>query len=315
MGKAKFEERLERLRQLRSTAPNEESLLVLRKSLQDRANLVVAEAARVTTEFHLCSFIPDLLAAFDRLFADPLKADPKCWGKTAIAKALMQLDHFESAPFVRGARHVQMEPVWGGQEDAAVQLRATCVLGLVQCADLSRTEVFRQLVDAMTDGADPVRLEAVRALQQMDGEESRLLLRLKARLGDPRPLITGQVFEAILNLEGDQAVDFVAQYLRSDNDGVRDEAALALGGSRLTAAINVLIEMWNQTRTHDFGDVLLRALSLSRDSVAVEFLLNLIRTGPGRDAASALDALKVHVKSAEMQVLAEKAQKERAATS
>src|SRR5262245_16120104 len=103
MGKAKFEERLERLRQLRSTAPNEESLLVLRKSLQDRANLVVAEAARVTTEFHLSSFIPDLLAAFDRLFADPVKADPKCWGKTAIAKALMQLDHSESAPFVRGS--------------------------------------------------------------------------------------------------------------------------------------------------------------------------------------------------------------------
>src|SRR5207237_4677638 len=95
-------------------------------------------------------------------------------------KALVALEYSESAAFLRASRHVQMEPVWGGQEDAAIHLRANAVLALVQCQDLSRAQVLRLLVDALADPADPVRLEAVRALEQMNGEESAALLRLKA---------------------------------------------------------------------------------------------------------------------------------------
>ena len=110
----KLEDRIEQLRQLRITPIEGDAAAILKKALSDRSNLIVAESARTIGELHLAVLLPDLLSAFDKLFFDPVKNDPKCKGKTAIVKALAQLDYSDSAPFVRGARHIQMEPVWGG---------------------------------------------------------------------------------------------------------------------------------------------------------------------------------------------------------
>jgi HEAT repeat protein len=225
--------RLEQLRQLRSATPNEEVAAALSKALKDRSNLVIAQAAKTIAELRLSQLIPALLETFDHLFEDPAKKDSKCWGKVAIVQALTELDHADSRPFIRGARHIQMEPVWGGQEDAAPPLRAMCYLALVQCDDLSRPEVFRHLVDALSDPADPVRLEAVRAIALLNGDEASILLRLKARLGDRRPAVTGQVFDALLILEGEKAIEFIAQQLGSTNNEVRDEAALLRRDARV----------------------------------------------------------------------------------
>ena len=205
MASRKLEDQLERIRQLRSANVGFRDRLALRKALADRANLVVAEAARTVEELHVVDLIPDLLTAYSRLFDDPVKTDPKCWGKTAIIKALTALDYSESPPYVRGSTHVQMEPVWGDHEDAAGALRSNCILALPQCSDLRRHEVFRHLIDSLMDPLDPVRLEAVRAIEQMNGDEAPLLLRLKARFGDKRPAVTGRVFDALLNLESEKA--------------------------------------------------------------------------------------------------------------
>lgn len=307
----KLEERLEQLRQLRDTEPGPASDAILRKALHDRSNLIVAEAAKVVGHLHRNALTEDLVAAFERLFENPVKTDPKCWGKTAIVKALTSLDYSESPPFVRAARHIQMEPVWGGQEDAAMHLRANAVLALVACTDLTRPEILRHLVDALADDLDTVRVEAVRALQQMNGEESCLALRVKAHAGDRRTVVLGQVFDAILQLEGERGVAFVAGFLKSSNDETRDEAALALGGSRVPAAVKVLIEVWDQARLKEFGSVILRALSSSRNETAIAFLLNLVKEGSSRDCAAALDALQLHVDSPEIRELTERAQKER----
>lgn len=311
MSKPRLEERLEQLRKLKSATPDEAVTAALRKALGDRSNLIVAEAAKACGELHLSALIPDLLRSLERLFENPVKTDPKCWGKTAIVKALTQLEYPDSAPFVRGSRHVQMEPVWGGQEDAAIHLRAACVWGFVQCTNLRRTGILQHLVDAASDSADPVRLEAVRALEQMGGDEAMLLLRLKARLGDARPVVIGQVFDSLLRLEMERAVGFVAEHLNSSNDEIRIEAALALGGSRLPPAIRVLIETWNAARIGEFRAVLLRALSSSREESALEFLLNLVRQGFDREAAAALDALQLHETSPEIQGRIEAAKTER----
>jgi len=311
MASRKLEERLERLKQLRTATPDESVVSAVRRGLEDRSNLVIAEAAKIAGELHLSSLIPDLLRAFDRLFNEPVKTDPKCWGKTAIAKALTNLAYTESPPFLRGSRHVQMEPVWGGQEDAAAQLRATCVLALVQCTDLRRIEVLRDLVDAMTDPADPVRLEAVRALEQMNGDEAALLLRLKAHLGDRRSIVIGEVFDALLNLEREQAVEFVGKVFKSTDAEVRDEAALALGASRLPDAVDFLINAWNEHHHREFALILLRALSASRQPPALEFLLGLVKRGSSRDAAAALDALELQCESHEIQKLVDEAKRVR----
>ena len=297
----KLEERLDQLRQIRDAEPGTAVDAALRKGLKDRSNLIVAEAAKTAGHLRRTPLIEELLSAFDRFFENPAKTDPKCWAKTAIIKALSLVDYSESPPFLRAARHIQMEPVWGGQEDAAMNLRANAVLALVACTDLTRPEILRYLVDALADDLDTVRVEAVRALQQMNGEESCLALRVKAHAGDRRPIVLGQIFDSILQLEGERAVTFIAKFMKSSNDETRDEAALALGGSRLPSAVKVLIEAWDQSRNAEFGSILLRAISSSRDETALTFLLNLVKEGSSRDSASALEALKLHSDSPEIQ--------------
>ena len=93
MSEAKLQQRLEQLRQLRAATPDDSVLFLLRKSVRDRGNLIVAEAAKAGAELRLSALVPDLLAALDRLYEDPVKADPKCWGK-AIVKALAQISKF-----------------------------------------------------------------------------------------------------------------------------------------------------------------------------------------------------------------------------
>ena len=311
MASGKTKDRLDALTQLQSTAPSADVVAVLQKALRDRSNLIVAEAAKVIAGHDLSNLLTDLLEAYERLFDDPVKRDAKCWGKTSIVKALTKFDYTDSSPFVRGSRHVQMEPVWGGQEDSAIHLRAACILALVQCGDMSRTEIFRHLVDAIADAADPVRLEAVRAIAQMNGDEASLLLRLKAKCGDERSVVIGQVFDSLLSLEDEKSIPFVAQYLDRNAVEIRDEAALALGASRLPKAVEILIETWKKNTDQEFRSVLLRALSSSRHESAIDFLLRIVRTGLTRDTSTALDALKLHSDSAEIQSRVAEAQRSR----
>jgi HEAT repeat protein len=307
----KLEERIEHLRHLRTVVPDEDVLSALRKALRDRANLVVVEAAKTIAALELVALIPDLLASFARLFDDVLKTDPKCWGKMAIVRALTELDYDQSPPFVRGLSHIQMEPVWGGKEDSAAQLRALCALALVQCTDLRRTEIMRLLVGAMTDSEDPVRAEAVRAIAQLGGDEAGLLLRLKAGIGDSRPLVLGQVFDSLIALESEIGVRFVADYLNSPIEGIRDEAALSLGASRRADAVSLLLATWHNTASGDLKGVILRALTSSRQADAIDFLLDLVRSGSSRDCTAALAALESVEGSDEIRTQIESAKRQR----
>jgi HEAT repeat protein len=255
--------------------------------------VVVAKAAAVAAELRIQRLIPDLLAAFDRLFDKPQAADPQCWGKNALAKALKDLDYTESAAFLRGLRHVQMEPVWGGEVDTAGVLRGTCVLALVQCSDITRYETMLLLIDALTEGDPGVRRDAAMAMEQMAGHEAVWLLRLKARVPD-KPEVTGQVFESLLRLDGNSSVTFVAGFLDAANEQVAEEAALALGLSRLPEAFEILKAAWKNSKDEALGPVLLRAISASRLDGAFEFLLAIIQEGRRSDAQDALRALEIH---------------------
>src|SRR5205085_4911514 len=126
-------------------------------------------------------------------------------------------------------------------------LRGACMLGLVTCSDLRRATILAVLVDGVTDPAVTVRVEAVRALAEMGGDESPLLLRLKARAGDTEPPVVGQVFDSLLGLEGKAAIPFLGEFLRSPSEDVRAEAALALGSSRRPEAVEALETAWNES--------------------------------------------------------------------
>ena len=138
----KIEQEIENHNLLRDTEPDA-ARAALRKALADRVNLVVAKAAKITAEMRLRDLIPDLQRAFDRLLEHGAERDPQCWGKNAIAKALTELEHRESAAYLRGSVHIQMEAVWGGREDTAGTLRGLCLLALVACSDVQRITLFR----------------------------------------------------------------------------------------------------------------------------------------------------------------------------
>jgi HEAT repeat protein len=313
VAKRNVEEQIERLGAARS-APRTEAVAALRRGLADRVNLVVAKAAKVAAEAQLEELLPDLLRAFERLFDNAAVRDPQCWGKTAIAKALLELGHRESAPFVRGARHTQMEAVWGGREDTAAALRGVCLLALPACTDLRREDVLRRIVDALTEPAAPVRAEAVRALEEMGGPEPPLLLRLKASTGDREARVTGQVFDSLLKLEGVAALEFVGQFPFDGADELREEAALAMGASRLPGAMDRLKSAWHDSEDAWFRAVLLRAIGISPEPEAIAFLLVVLRNGSPRDRSNALEALKIHGGSPEIRKMIEEALDEGKAT-
>ncbi len=320
MASRKIEQELEALNELRQESSPSVVESALRKSLRNRVNVVVAKAASLAGEFGMRSLTADLCAAFERMLVNPVEADRQCWAKNAIVKALTQFGYAESAIFLQGSNHVQMEAVWGGEQDTAVTLRGTCILGLVQTTDLPRRQILRQLVRGLTDsqpGTDthPVRLEAVRALEQMGGEEAPLLLRLKARLGDATPAVTGQVFDALLRLEPGEALPFVSEFLRTGKSEAREEAALSIGTSRSGAAVRLLIEEWKLACDGGLRSALLNGLSASRQDDALEFLLNIVAAEREHDALAALAALEVHRDDGELRERIARSVKGRSETS
>ena len=101
-GKRRLEEQLAALEQLRLGTP-QAAIAPLRQALTHRSNYLVAKAADLVREFRLRELIPELLAAFDRYFANPLKTDPQCWAKNAISRALAALEFQDAA--VSPSRH------------------------------------------------------------------------------------------------------------------------------------------------------------------------------------------------------------------
>src|ERR1700679_3814572 len=82
--------------------PNAAQVEHLRKALAHRSNFIVAKAAKLVVDAEIAALLPEVLAAFDRFFIDAAKSDPKCWGKEALAKALVKLEHRSKEAYLRG---------------------------------------------------------------------------------------------------------------------------------------------------------------------------------------------------------------------
>jgi hypothetical protein len=292
MAKRKIEDELEELSALRQRGASDAGAAALSKALKDKVNVIVAKAAAVASDLQLVALMPEMMSAYDRQFKDPVKSDPQCWGKSALAKAMRTLGCSEAAPFLRGVCHVQMEPVWGGEADSAIQLRGTCALALVQCTDVPAQQILSSLVDALADKEAPVRQDAVQALAQWGSAEAVLLLRLKARLGDREPAVTGSIFDALLGLEESAAVAFVGSFLNSHDELVQEEAAIALGSCRLEPAIGLLSEKWRTRRPSDPFEIWIRAFGVSRLRSAFECLVSIVASGRPKEAQAALAAFE-----------------------
>jgi HEAT repeat protein len=289
-GKRSFEEQLSLLDALRTQTPPER-LGPLRKALAHKNNYVVARAADLAREFSLNELIPDLLAAFDRFFVSPAKTDPQCWAKNAVSRVLMAFEHQDAAVFLRGLRHIQMEPVWGGQSDTAGTLRGTCAHALVQCRTLHENDLLALLIDLLGDKDKSVRVEAARAVEAVGSASAALLLRLRVTLAADEPEVLGACFGGILRIEGKTAIPWLSRFLAAGDD-VAAEAALALASDRSPQAYDALRDPLVNRNVKDswFRSVLLSAIALTRQDSALIFLLELVQS-ESLDAESAIESI------------------------
>jgi len=287
-GKRSFEEQIAALDRLRQQAP-EACIAPLRKALEHRNNFVVGKAADLVRDFQLQQVIPELLIAFERFFENPAKSDPQCWAKNSLSRALAAFEHQDAAVFLRGMRHIQLEPVWGGSSDTAGTLRATCALALVQCRSLLEPDLLAHLVELFADKDKAVRIEAARAIEQVGSPSAALLLRLRAVLGADEPEVLGACYSGILRVEGASAIPWISRFLASSDDPAA-EAALAIAGTHLAQGFKILCERFTEESDPWFRSVLLSAIALTRQDAAVEFLLELVRT-ESLQAEGAIEAI------------------------
>jgi hypothetical protein len=275
-----------------------EQIDVLQRALAAGHYRVAAKAARLAEDALLYELVPPLLAAYARFLDKPLKSDPSCFAKKALARALVALDCNDTEFFRRGLEYRQLEPVWGGTADTAGDVRTSCAMGLV-ASGYSRALV--EITALLNDGDAGARLGAVRAIACGNPREAELLLRGKALGGDAEPQVLGECFTGLLTVEPEESLGFVAAYLEHDDEAVRELAALALGESRLDAALAPLTEAWNGVLVgNELRRALLRAVAAHRSDAAFDWLLALVAEARVSVVEDVIDALAPYKHNAKL---------------
>lgn len=292
-GRKTLEQELARLRALRVEPERTETREALAQALASSRAPLLTLAGNVIGEAELAGFAPALRAAFERcLERDPVKRDPGCAAKTSLARALYRLGERAHDVYLRGVRHVQREPVWGGSVDTAIELRGVCALGLVRS---DYPDALIELADLLADPEPMARVAAAQAIAYSERDDVGLpLLRVKARLGDSEPRVTAACFAALLTLAPDRSLPFVTGYLRVPAAEVREAALLALGESRLAGALTPLCAAATAAATAAEREVALTAIALLRSDAGWDYLLSVVRDGDGSHAQGALDALATY---------------------
>jgi HEAT repeat protein len=262
----------------------------IRKELAAHNSVSAAECARVAAELGLHSLTGDLVDAFGWFFAYPARVDPQCTARTALARALTELGYLESAPFLLGLRHVQMEPAGARPVDTASALRARCALGLAACTDLSEEDIIAQLNAALGDPDKTVRAEAARAIGRIGSTSAALVLRLRASLRGEEPEVLGACFSALLSIDSPSGIEFVSPFLRR-RDRSAQEAASALARMRNYTAFRVLRNAFEDTSDASFEAFLLSAIALTYHPRALEFVVRLANSESSRSQTAAFEAL------------------------
>jgi len=282
-----LEQTLLALRRVREGPGSEESQRLLREVLGGEGSHAVARAATLVGELGLEALLPDLVAAFPRFLEDPVRTDPGCSAKTAIVEALRRLERDERDLYRRAAAHVQMEPVFGGRVDTAVDLRGAAAMALAESAG---GDVLVDLAHLLADPEAPVRVSAARAVSVHGRDGGIPLLHLKALSGDAEPRVVSECLLALLRLDPGGALPFVGSFF-DRGDVAAEAAAIALGESRQADALPLLRDWLDRASRRGLARVALLAIAALRRDEAVDLLLSLARDEPGPLAREALLAL------------------------
>ncbi len=293
----KLEELTASLNQIRPAPTSETASAVLQQVLSSKYSVAAAQAAGIVAQAELYAFIPDLVDAFDRFLIKPKDTDPGCLAKQAIADTLYRLEYSNETLFLKGIRHVQPEPIWGGTTDTAPRLRGTCALGLVR---MNYPQVMVELGDLLADPEPEARIGAARAIAYSANDQGVPLLRLRVKVGDTSPVLS-ECLLALLQLAPQQSLPLVEDVLYARTamalaEADQAEAAvLALSESRLNEAFPILRDWWQGIRNPQLRKTGILAISILRQPEAIQFLLTLIAEGKPEDAKEATEAMGIHI--------------------
>jgi hypothetical protein len=293
----KLEETLSSLAQIREHPTSEDGMIILRQVLKSKYSIAVAQAAKIIRESSITELVADLVEAFARMMVKPTQVDQNCLAKKEIAQTLYHLEYSDENLFLQGIRHIQIEPVWGGQEDTAAHLRGICAFALVR---MNYSDVMNELADLLADPKPEARVAAAKAIAYTENPQGVPLLRLKIRIGDRVPQVIEECFNALLQLDPVNSLAIVAGFLFDANEQICELAALALSGSRLEQAFDLLKSCWEQTINVELRRTLLLAVAMLRQDKAIDFLISLVAQGRDIDAKDAIAALDIYREDGEL---------------
>ena len=286
-----LEQKLAELEELRRDLSSGRAIEQLRDALASKTNSLVARAAQIAAELEIEELELDLVSAFERFMNNPAKSDPGCQAKQVIADALYSLDSAAEDVFLRGIRHVQMEPTWGGRADTAASLRGVCALGLVR---MNYHHFMIELAQLLADPDKTARISAVRAIRYAGRDEGIPLLRFKILSGDAELEVMYECLSALLPLDPETSVPFVGNFLKGDDAALAEAAAMALGESRLAETFGVLAARWRGALDSGLRTSILQAIAMLHSDEAIEFLLSLIAKESPVIAATSIASLGVY---------------------
>lgn len=288
MSRSSFDEELARLQAIARGTISDEAVDTLAHALKGSQATLAALAAEIAGIRRIADLEQDMVRAFNRFMTSP---DKGCQAKTAIAESLQKLDHLGDEVYLRGIRHIQMEPVFGGKKDMADDLRASCAVAL---ANMRHPRAPFELTNLLVDKEVNPRRAAIKALAHLGTEGAEMVIRLKALVGDKEPEVLGESFTALLSMSPGSSIGFVGGFLELGNPAVAEQAALALGQSHEAEAFELLRDHWETNMAPEVRRMLILPISLLRRDDAFDFLIEVIGSSGPKLASEAVTALAVY---------------------
>jgi HEAT repeat protein len=294
------EDHLALLRNLRAAGRSESTIAALRGLLADSRlhGIVLKGAAAIAEEITASELSGELAAALNMLLQAEAKRDPGCEGKTAALKALVAWEANLPELYLEASRFHQMTSTLAGPKDVAAEFRGLAAIGIAITGPAGAVD---RLVDLLSDPEKETRSRAATALGMWRGAEALPVLRLKARMGDADGEVMAEVFGSLLQQDPAQ-LELVAEFLRNSNPAIIEAAALALGQSKLEAALPALTAAWPFLRASPVATTLLMAVSLTRSDRAADWLIERLAESPtrGNESLALLDALLLYKSNAKV---------------